>query len=180
MVAGCNIGHKPCLLRVSGWDRDQVYKINFLWIFLKDDSCRLHLVAVVAPRSQPALVARHAVVVVLVRDERLATDRLLAAVTREAVLVPRGAAVLQHLGAWRRKGDKAREQMKEENDGWIFPDMLKLLFPLSWWRSHKHWENLKWWWTCSCSAEQLLPLISRFKSTWQDCFLFCFPVLTLS
>lgn len=57
----------------------------------------LHLVAVAALRSDPALVARHTVVVVVVRDEGLGTDRLLTAVTHKTVLVPRGAAVLQHL-----------------------------------------------------------------------------------
>lgn len=55
-----------------------------------------HLFAVAALRSDPALVARHAVVVVVVWDEGFGAHRLQTAVTREAVLVPRGAAVLQH------------------------------------------------------------------------------------
>lgn len=59
----------------------------------------LHLFAVAALRSEPALVAGNAVVVVLVRDERLGADGLLTAVTDKAVLVPRGLAVFQHPGS---------------------------------------------------------------------------------
>lgn len=68
----------------------------------------VHLLAVAALRSDAALVARHAVVVVVVRDEGLAADRLLAAVTHEAVLVPGRVAVLQHPGPWwtQRGGDR--------------------------------------------------------------------------
>lgn len=42
-------------------------------------------------------MARHAVVVVIVWDESRGTDGLLTAVTHKTVVVPRGAAVLQHL-----------------------------------------------------------------------------------
>lgn len=65
-----------------------------------------------ALRSEPALVAGNAVVVVLVRDERLGADGLLTAVTDEAVLVPRGLAVFQHPGSW-RKGDKGTKSQGE-------------------------------------------------------------------
>lgn len=56
----------------------------------------IHLFAVAALRSKPALVARHTVVGVFVWDEGLSTDRLLAALTHKTVLVPLGASVLQH------------------------------------------------------------------------------------
>lgn len=65
-----------------------------------------------ALRSEPALVAGNAVVVVLVRDERLGADGLLTAVTDEAVLVPRGLAVFQHPGSW-SKGDKGTKSQGE-------------------------------------------------------------------
>lgn len=48
-----------------------------------------------APWSKLVLIAGHAVVLVLVRDEGLGADRLFAAVTDEAALVPCGACVLQ-------------------------------------------------------------------------------------
>lgn len=54
----------------------------------------VHLFAVAALWSKPALVAGHTVVVVFVRDERLCPDGLLAAVARKAVLVPRRAIIL--------------------------------------------------------------------------------------
>lgn len=59
----------------------------------------LHLLAVAALGSEPPLVARHAVVVAFVRDERLGPNGFLTAMAGEAVLVPRRAVVLQHLGA---------------------------------------------------------------------------------
>lgn len=64
------------------------------------------LFAVAALRSDSALVARHTVVVVAVWDEGLGTYRLLAAVTHETVLVPRGAAVLQQLRSCQRNKKK--------------------------------------------------------------------------
>lgn len=87
----------------------------------------LHLFAVAALRSKPALVARHTVVVVIVGDESLGTDRLLAAVAHKTVLVPRGAAVLQHPRSCQREG--GGEQMKVETEMFvdIFPDIFKLL-----------------------------------------------------
>lgn len=48
-----------------------------------------------APWSELVLVAGHAVVFVLVRDEGLGANRLFAAVTDEAALVPCGACILQ-------------------------------------------------------------------------------------
>lgn len=51
-----------------------------------------------ALRSDAALVARHTVVVVFVRDESGAADGLLAAVTHETMLVPRCSVILQHPG----------------------------------------------------------------------------------
>lgn len=54
----------------------------------------VHLFAVAALWSKPALVARHTVVVVFVGDKRLGPNRLLAAVARKAVLVPCGAIIL--------------------------------------------------------------------------------------
>lgn len=59
----------------------------------------LHLLAVAALRSEPSLVARHAVVVAFVRDKRLGPDGFVTAVAGEAVLVPGRAVVLQHLAA---------------------------------------------------------------------------------
>lgn len=59
----------------------------------------LHLLAVAALWSEPSLVARHAVVVAFVRDKRLGPDGFVTAMAGEAVLVPRRAVVLQHLGA---------------------------------------------------------------------------------
>lgn len=61
-----------------------------------------HLFAVAALGSNSALVTRHAVVVVFVRDEGLGTDRFPTAVARKTVLVPRGTIVLQHPRACRR------------------------------------------------------------------------------
>ncbi len=65
-----------------------------------------------ALRSKPALVARHTVVVVFVRDEGLGTNRLLTAVTHETVLVPRGAAVLQHPRPCRSKREEERMEIE--------------------------------------------------------------------
>lgn len=48
-----------------------------------------------APRGELVLVAGHAVVLVLVGYEGLGANRLLAAVTDEAALVPCRASVLQ-------------------------------------------------------------------------------------
>lgn len=56
-----------------------------------------------AARSHPALVTRNAVDLVLLRDEGLGADGLSTAVTGEAALVPGGAVVLQHAGAWKRE-----------------------------------------------------------------------------
>lgn len=72
----------------------------------------LHLFAVAALRSKPALVAGHAVVVVFVWDEGLCTDGLLTAVTRETVLVPRGAVVLQHPRSCKREKKKSTPKAK--------------------------------------------------------------------
>lgn len=80
--------------------------LYFLFILLSWQNCDVrpgsHLIAVAAPRSKPALVARHTVVIVFGWDEGLAADGLVAAVTHEAVLVPRGSAVLQQLGSCER------------------------------------------------------------------------------
>lgn len=70
-----------------------------------------------ALRSNPALVARHTVVVVFVWDEGLGTDRLLAAVTRKTVLVPRGAGVLQHPRSCQR--ERESEQMRMETERFV-------------------------------------------------------------
>lgn len=59
------------------------------------DVILLDLFTACAPRSELVLVAGHAVVFVLVRDEGLGADRLFAAVTDEAALVPCGAGILQ-------------------------------------------------------------------------------------
>lgn len=48
-----------------------------------------------APRGELVLVAGHAVMLVLVGNEGLGANRLLAAVTEEAALVPCRACVLQ-------------------------------------------------------------------------------------
>lgn len=66
-----------------------------------------------ALRSKPALVAGHAVVVVFVWDEGLCTDGLLTAVTRETVLVPRGAVVLQHPRSCKREKKKINAESKK-------------------------------------------------------------------
>lgn len=51
-------------------------------------------------RSNPALVARHTVVVVLIWDERLCTDGLFTTMTHKTVLMPRGATIFQHPRPW--------------------------------------------------------------------------------
>lgn len=53
------------------------------------------LFAARAPWSELVLIAGHAVVFVLVRDEGLGANRLFAAVTDEAAFVPRRACILQ-------------------------------------------------------------------------------------
>lgn len=70
------------------------YDISVIHHGAHDTQRPVHLFAVAALRRDPALVARHTVVVVLVWDEGLSTDGLLTAVTHKAVLVPRGAAIL--------------------------------------------------------------------------------------
>lgn len=54
-----------------------------------------HLFTACAPWSELVLIAGHTVVFILVGDEGLGADRLFAAVTDEAALVPCGACVLQ-------------------------------------------------------------------------------------
>lgn len=68
----------------------------------------IYLFAVAALRSDSALIARHAVEAALVRDEGLGPDGLPTAVTRKAVLVPRGAAVLQHPRACQSAAGRVR------------------------------------------------------------------------
>lgn len=84
--------------------QDSTFSLFFLQTQKKsktrDSESRLHLLAVAALWSEPSLVARHAVVAAFVRDERLGPDGFVATVAGEAVLVPRRAVVLQHLGAW--------------------------------------------------------------------------------
>lgn len=53
-----------------------------------------------AARGELVLVAGHAVVFILVRDERLRANWLFAAVTDEAALVPCRASILQLLRTW--------------------------------------------------------------------------------
>lgn len=50
--------------------------------------------------SELVLIAGHTVVFILVRDEGLGANRLLAAVTDEAALVPCGACILQLPRTW--------------------------------------------------------------------------------
>jgi len=49
-------------------------------------------------------------VLVLLGDEGLGADGLLTAAADEAGLVPRGAAVLQLPGSWRRRGGSGHQQ----------------------------------------------------------------------
>lgn len=72
-------------------------------ILVGDTSFGEGLFALAALRSEASFVTRHTVVVVFVGDEGLGSDRLLAAMTRETVLVPRGSIVLQHLGTWHHR-----------------------------------------------------------------------------
>lgn len=76
--------------------------------------CMVHLFAVAALRSKPALVARHTVVIVFVWDESLGTDGLVTAVTHETVLVPRGAVVLQHPRSYQRKRVNVNHVLTQE------------------------------------------------------------------
>lgn len=54
--------------------------------------------AEVAAGGEASFVTGHTVVVVVVGDKGLCSEGLLTTVAREAVLVPRGAVVLQHPG----------------------------------------------------------------------------------
>lgn len=62
-----------------------------------------------APRGELVLVAGHAVVLVLVGNEGLGANRLLAAVTDEAALVPCRARVLQFPRAWWGRNREVRQ-----------------------------------------------------------------------
>lgn len=70
------------------------------FVLISHPSFSQSLFAVAAPRSKSPLVAWHTIVVVVVWDESLGTDRLLTAVAHKTVLVPRGAIVLQHPRSW--------------------------------------------------------------------------------
>lgn len=79
------------------------------------DNCT-DLFTACAAWGELVLVAGHTVVFILVRDEGLRANRLFAAVTDEAALVPCGARVLQLPRTWQREGKmdgkKDRQQLR--------------------------------------------------------------------
>lgn len=73
------------------------------FVFVGHSSFGQSLLAEVAAGGEASFVTGHTVVVVVVGDKGLCSEGLLTTVAREAVLVPRGAVVLQHPGPWHHR-----------------------------------------------------------------------------
>lgn len=68
--------------------------LNSFFVYRVSQCDSTDLFTACAPRSELVLIAGHAVVFTLVRDEGLGANRLFTAMTDEAALVPRRACIL--------------------------------------------------------------------------------------